>query len=250
MQCPFCLGDIPDTAVACQHCGRDVPFLKPIVERISRLESQVADLREAVVASVPRSRPATASTMFWGIVLPVLLALGVVWLKTTDRSGDLRLYYVLAPMAVAASGFFCAWRRGPMVLWKYAVAGAIAGLLPFFGSFAIWLIKVNSISVTLWEYLSLGWQSGVLHVISGAVAFVAGGFLGGLADTLSARDVPSLLARRQAVARLLRLPPSARSDSAIRLRIAVLDAVATVLSGSAAGAIVSAVLAAASRGSG
>lgn len=43
MKCPYCLSEIDDNASVCKICKRELYLLKPMMEKISVLEAQVAD---------------------------------------------------------------------------------------------------------------------------------------------------------------------------------------------------------------
>jgi hypothetical protein len=43
MKCPYCLSDIDENALVCKVCKRDLYLLKPMMEKISVLQAQVAD---------------------------------------------------------------------------------------------------------------------------------------------------------------------------------------------------------------
>ena len=44
MQCPYCITEISDTAIACPNCARDLFLFVPILQKISTLETRLQEL--------------------------------------------------------------------------------------------------------------------------------------------------------------------------------------------------------------
>lgn len=42
MNCPYCISEIPDAAVVCAVCRRDLHLIKPLLERVATLEAELA----------------------------------------------------------------------------------------------------------------------------------------------------------------------------------------------------------------
>lgn len=53
MKCPYCVSEIPDAAVVCSVCQRDLYLFKPLLERIQELEEKLA----AVPPDTPETEP-------------------------------------------------------------------------------------------------------------------------------------------------------------------------------------------------
>ncbi len=53
MQCPYCIGEISDQALACPHCTRDLYLIKPLLEKIGILEQRVQELEALTASTVP-----------------------------------------------------------------------------------------------------------------------------------------------------------------------------------------------------
>jgi hypothetical protein len=63
MQCPYCVSEISNEALACPNCTRDLYLFKPLLAKIGELEQKVAllDLRLSEV-NTPVETPAATST--------------------------------------------------------------------------------------------------------------------------------------------------------------------------------------------
>ena len=46
MKCPYCQTEVADEVLACPHCTKDLYLFKPMMARVSDLESQLCELPE------------------------------------------------------------------------------------------------------------------------------------------------------------------------------------------------------------
>lgn len=53
MQCPYCISEVSDQALACPHCTRDLYLIKPLLEKIEALEQRVQELAGNAEAAAP-----------------------------------------------------------------------------------------------------------------------------------------------------------------------------------------------------
>ena len=51
MRCPYCVSEIPNEALACPRCARDLYLFKPLLEKLAQLEKTVAEQAMAAVAN-------------------------------------------------------------------------------------------------------------------------------------------------------------------------------------------------------
>lgn len=50
MRCPYCSQDVRDEAIVCNHCGRDLDFLRPVLDRLRAVEAELGGVRQSLVA--------------------------------------------------------------------------------------------------------------------------------------------------------------------------------------------------------
>lgn len=117
MNCPYCISEVSDDALACPHCTRDLYLIKPLLERVEALEQQLRELAgstkaappvsdEAVIA-VPAAQPQPIATradglLLWSAPLLLLLAAHATITVAFDLSTlYLRLVSLLIPLPFA-----------------------------------------------------------------------------------------------------------------------------------------------------
>ena len=50
MQCPYCISDIPDQALACPQCARDLYLFRPLLQGMAALQGRVAAQQQTIAA--------------------------------------------------------------------------------------------------------------------------------------------------------------------------------------------------------
>lgn len=113
MQCPYCVSEIDNEALACPHCARDLYLFKPLLSRISELEQKLALLDARVdevnpAVSAPLATPIAieepapnplAAAVLWVIPLVLLLAAHSLITITYDLNTlYLRIVSLLIPL--------------------------------------------------------------------------------------------------------------------------------------------------------
>lgn len=59
MKCPYCVSDLPATALACAHCGRDIFLFKPLLQQMEALECRLTEVAQRLEALEARSGATT-----------------------------------------------------------------------------------------------------------------------------------------------------------------------------------------------
>ncbi|MDE2598782.1 MAG: hypothetical protein KGL40_04060 [Rhodocyclaceae bacterium] len=155
MQCPYCVSEIADAALACPHCAHDLYLYKPLLERIGLLEAQLADHPdiapltarvvelEAQLQAIPPERQQDARALpglllgYW--LAPLLLLLGAHVLMTIIYDIN-TLYLRIASILIPLPFGFHLMRGGAAHFGAWAGAGfalAISAVLAMSGAVSL-----------------------------------------------------------------------------------------------------------------
>ena len=131
-ECPYCLGDVAESASACRHCGRDLYLIRPLLARVEALEAQLAAAGQGAPESAGEAEAAPAQAaraprwsdyldeVFKFILLPMALLLVAHVLVTIVYDLDLvylRLFSILVPLPF---GFWLFQQRRSMMMPWFA----------------------------------------------------------------------------------------------------------------------------------
>ncbi len=196
MQCPYCVSDIPDTALACAHCGRDLYLFKPLLQRIAALEQTLKEhaaatelryvqLAEVInsahagtalpVDSLPQSEEVLVEHSAWVsvlvLLLPALLVLvashWVLLFLYDVKPLYLRIATILMPMPFG----LCLAMRHPRQLWPALVSGFVVAGGAVLGM--LW-VTASIDHVPLWPESTRDWRELVEYILGIGLAFATG----------------------------------------------------------------------------
>ena len=217
MRCPYCVAQIADEALACPQCRRDLFLLKPLLEKIERLEQtltehgiavpaapaariaaleqELAELKQATATTAPvnvetaEEKSASAS---YAVALVRALAIAFVLLVTAH--GVLLFVYDAKPLYLRIAsilipipfGFLLATRH-PGRLWKSVGCGFAAALA------AVWAMLVvtatfDKVPVLPQDLRDL--RETIEYIVSIGLAFTTGFMLGELLPAVRKDGTP------------------------------------------------------------
>jgi len=150
MRCPYCVSEIPDEALVCAVCRRDLYVVRPLLERIAALEAQLAAApavqpAEAAGVDVAPQEAVAEPPREWGRALacwlaPLLLLLAAHWLIVfayDARVLYLRIFALLVPLP-----FGFAFARAARLPFAW-------GLLPAFAMAAAAVFGMSAVTAAI-----------------------------------------------------------------------------------------------------
>lgn len=213
MHCPYCVSEIPDEALVCSVCRRDLFVIKPLLEKIAQLEAELATRppaaavdqgalpdTDAVVQSATPEMAQSSPAADWRLalaawLLPLAGLLLAHWLIVFVYDTKLIFLRVLALLLPLPFGFLFCRQVGARMGWASAAALVMA-VAAVFGMSAVtgWLDQVPVMPQNMAEVREF-----IEFAVSIAFSFITGAWA---AHWLQRRA--ALKAEQQAQAKLAR----------------------------------------------
>jgi len=184
MNCPYCDAGLSPSVLSCKACGRDISVVRPLLERIDRLEQAVDELKQsrtssaevpsAALVTVPDDRngvrPATIASRSLPVALGFLFLLAahaivVIWL-------DLPLVWLRVTSIIIPWGAGFMYARGNG--WFRLSDLAIAGVFACASVFAMSVVVAFTDNVAILPSDISGWCETLVYAVSIFAAFATG----------------------------------------------------------------------------
>jgi hypothetical protein len=203
MKCPYCCSEIPDDALVCKFCQRDVAFLRPFLAEMVELRSSVQAHEVAIqslaneLSALPMNTPAEALRYPRAPRAWVLVALGVgleIVLYALARQAHLlsRTFFILMTANPFPLGLWYGRSIAGRQVRRYLLIGAVMALLGLLGTIGYWWVDDKQITLPSTDDL----YSFAILIVGPTLIFTMGALFGDwLKDIANGRSTHRIATR-------------------------------------------------------